>query len=341
MLPSLARGGASESARTLAVVAWKPAYLICGEDHGRIAERRAGLRSRAEAESGVSSVEVLEGEAAAPEQVALELAAMTLGFGRRFVIVEGAERWKADDVHATIAPALETLAEETTVAFVAREEGRNNAPAALHKAVIAAGGEVVEHELLKAKDLPRWAIGEAQRLGITLDGAAAQVLVQHIGDRQQRILRELERLALEYGRGAQIGIEEAEASARSSEREVWALVDALIARDRRAVFRVWFELRDQGEAVARLIPLLAKRVRDVHQIALRLERGDGPQQIKDEIGGNPYAIGHRIAEARRTDSGSLARALETLAELELQTRGYADSSEDTAAIRALGRLTAV
>jgi DNA polymerase-3 subunit delta len=323
------------------VAAWKPAYLICGDDHGRIAERRQRLRAGAEAESGVASVEVLEGDPAAPERVVLELSAMTLGFGRRFVIVEGAERWKAADVHEHVAPALEALAPETTVAFVAREDGRAKAPEALHKAVSAAGGEVVEHKLLKAKELPRWAIGEAQRLGLTLDGAAAQTLVTHIGERQQRILRELERLALEYGRGARIGVEEAEQAARSSERQVWGLVDALISGDRRAAFRAYLELRDQGEAVGRLVPLMVKRVQTVHEVSLRLERGHSPQQIKDEIGGNPWAVGHRIAEAQRTDAQALGRALETLAELELQTRGLGDCSEDTAAIRALGRLTTV
>ena len=46
-----------------AVPAFKPAYLVLGDDHGRIAERRAKLRALAEAESGASGVEVLEGDA--------------------------------------------------------------------------------------------------------------------------------------------------------------------------------------------------------------------------------------------------------------------------------------
>ena len=43
---------------------FKPAYLIHGDDHGRIGERRARLRAMAERESGASGVEVLEGDAA-------------------------------------------------------------------------------------------------------------------------------------------------------------------------------------------------------------------------------------------------------------------------------------
>ena len=52
------------------------------------------------------------------------------------------------------------------------------------------------------------------------------------GERQQRLLRELEKLALEHGEGARIGVEEVEAAAApSAERQVWGLVDALVARD--------------------------------------------------------------------------------------------------------------
>ena len=49
--------------------AFKPAYLILGDDHGRIAERRAKLRALAEAESGAGGVEVLEGDACTADDV--------------------------------------------------------------------------------------------------------------------------------------------------------------------------------------------------------------------------------------------------------------------------------
>ena len=51
---------------------------IHGDDHGRIAERRARLRALAEAESGAGGVEVLEGDACTPDGVAAALSAMTL-----------------------------------------------------------------------------------------------------------------------------------------------------------------------------------------------------------------------------------------------------------------------
>jgi DNA polymerase-3 subunit delta len=323
------------------VPSFKPAYLIHGDDHGRIAERRARLRALAEAESGSGGVEVFEGESATPDAVAFALSAMTFAVGRRFLIVEGAERWKDAEVEAALAPALAAMPPDTTVAFFARDDARYKAPAKLVAAVQKAGGDVAAENTLKAKELPRWAMAEAAKLGVELDGAAAQALVAAVGDRQQRLLRELEKLALEHGTGARLGVEEVEAvAAPSAERQVWGLVDALVARDRRGATRAFLELRGQGESLPRLVPLMARRVRDVWAIAARIEAGESPAEIKASLRGNPWAADRRIKEARSTDADSLRLALEALAQLELDSRGATELADDTAALRAIARIAA-
>ena len=91
---------------------------------------------------------------------------MTFAMGRRFLIVDGVERWKDADVEASLAPALAAMPPDTTVAFFAREDGRAKTPAKLVAAVKKAGGDVAAEPSLKAKELPRWAAAEAERLGI-------------------------------------------------------------------------------------------------------------------------------------------------------------------------------
>ena len=115
--------------------AFKSAYLIHGDDHGRIAERRSRLRALAESQSGTSGVEVFEGDACTPEAVAGALSAMTFAIGRRFVIADGVERWKDSEV-GPVVEALNALdADSVTVTFFGREEGRSKVPAPLAKAV--------------------------------------------------------------------------------------------------------------------------------------------------------------------------------------------------------------
>ena len=111
-----------------AVPAFRAAYLIHGDDHGRIAERRASLRAMAENAAGTAGVEVYEADQCTPENVASALSAMTFAMGRRFVIADGVERWKDVRGRAGRAGAGSADPETLTVAFFAREEGRYKAP---------------------------------------------------------------------------------------------------------------------------------------------------------------------------------------------------------------------
>src|SRR5918912_4232667 len=107
---------------------FRPAYLIHGDDHGRIGERRANLRAMAEDESGAGGVELLEGDACTSDAVVAALSAMTFALGRRFVIADGVERWRDADAE-TVAAVLKGADPETlTVAFFGREEGRFKVP---------------------------------------------------------------------------------------------------------------------------------------------------------------------------------------------------------------------
>ena len=151
---------------------FKPAYLIHGDDHGRIAERRSRLRALAESESGVQGVELFEGDAAVADAVAAALNAMTFAFSRRFIIVDGAERWKDKDLDALEA-AMAAMAPDTTVAFFAREDARAKAPGRLHDAVGKAGGDISAEASVKPWELPKWVIARGRELGVTLEPDAA------------------------------------------------------------------------------------------------------------------------------------------------------------------------
>lgn len=317
---------------------FRPAYLIHGDDHGRIGERRSRLRAMAEREAGAGGVELIEGDACTPEAVAAALNAMTFSLGRRFVIADGVERWKDADV-AVVAEAMKSIdAESLTVAFFAREEGRHKLPAALHKAVEAAGGVVAEEGNVKPRELPRWLIARAAELGVELDQQGARALVAHVGDRQQRLLRELEKLALEHGEGARLGIEQIEeSSASSAERKTWTLADALVAGDAPTATRVLVGLRQQGERVPGLLYGMVRRLRDALAIAEALAAGQPAAQVKKGLRMPSFAADRLIADVAKRDVDAFRRALVLMADLELESRGGGGGvlSEDTAAVRAV------
>jgi DNA polymerase-3 subunit delta len=334
----------------------KPAYLIHGDDHGALAARRAGLRALAEGgEGGGASVEVLEGDAATPENVAAALATMTLAVGWRVVIVEGVERWRDADVEKHLLGALAQMPPETTLALFAREEARAKAPASLHKAVTRAGGQVVAQATVRPWEMPKWAREQAARLGISLDAAAAKALVGQVGERQQRLLRELEKLALASspegeGESTHVSAQDIEArAAHSTEWRAYALADSLVGADGREATLSYLRLRQQGERLSGLTYLMAQRLRDALAVAQRLHAGESVAEVKRSLRMPARAAERFVADVARSDVERLRAALSTLAELELDTRGgaplassrtpHAGLDEDTLALRAIEAVT--
>src|SRR5215208_3326237 len=243
---------------------FRPAYLIHGDDHGRIAERRANLRLMAERESGAGGVELLEGETCTADAVTAALSTMTFALGRRFVIADGVERWKDADA-AAVAAALKSVDPDTlTVAFFGREEGRYKVPPALIEAV-------------------------------------------------------------------------EQSSASSAERKLWTLADALVAGDEKAATRALLELRAQGERVTGLLYQMVRRLRDALAIAEALQAGKPAAQVKKTLRMPSFAADRLLADVAKRDVEAFRRALELMADLELETRGGGGGvlSEDTAAVRAV------
>ncbi len=301
--------------------AFKPAYLIHGDDHGRIAERRSRLRAMAEAESP-GAVDLLEGDACTPETVAAALSAMTFAMGRRFVIADGVERWKERDLRAVIEAMAGMDPTTTTVAFFAREDGRITVPEGLHEAVTAVGGAVAAERTVKPRDLGRWVQAQAKERGLDFDLPAAKALVAQVGDRQQRLLRELEKLALDLEPGAAVGVADVQAAcASSSERKAWTLADALVAGDARTATRALVELRGQGERIGGLTFGIVRQLRDALQVAEALAAGTPTGELKRSLRMPSWKAEKVIADVRGRDAESYRRALAIMADLELETRG--------------------
>ncbi len=243
-----------------------------------------------------------------------------------------------------------TMPPETTIALFAREEGRAKAPAAVHQAVRRAGGQVVEQGTVKPWELPKWVRAQATRMGIELDAAAAAALVGQVGERQQRLVRELEKLALEQESPGTVSVQDIEGrAARSAEYRAYTLADALVGADAREATRAYLRLREQGERLGGLTYLMASRLREALQIAIRLQAGESAADVKRGLRMPPRAAERFVKDVALTDPERLRAALGVLADLELDTRGgsplpaarsrMSGLDEDTQALRAIESIT--
>ena len=202
-------------------------------------------------------------------------------------------------------------------------------------------GDIRAEDSVKPWELPKWVIAHAKELGLQLEPDTARALIAHVGDRQQRLLRELEKLALYAGPGARLDSATVdELSAPSAEHKAWSLADALLSGDAAAATSLYLALRSQGERLPGLLYWMSARVRTAHGVAVALEAGESDAQVKRRLRMPSRAADRLIADARRAGAANLERTIEELADLELASRGGGNgvAGEDTAALLAIQRV---
>jgi DNA polymerase-3 subunit delta len=313
----------------------KPAYLICGDDDAKIDAWRARVRRRAEEERGPGGLEVFDARASEPAEIVAALSALTFDPGIRYVLVDEIGAWKA----AALEPLESILAEmppETVLVAIARGKALKQ----LCKAVEKAGGEVREYAAPKPWELPKWIVERGRELGIQVDPDAAKELVGLAGTSQQRLSRELEKLALAVHPSTNVTPANVEAmAARDTSPQAYDLADALVAGDLRATLALAEQLESHGERPGRLVFPVVRRLREVHRAAALLDQGVPESKVGEALKAPPWLVKKTVARAKKADRAALERAICVFADLEIDMRGGGDLQldEDTAFSLALAR----
>ena len=328
---------AAAHAHTLALVAeLKPAYLVCGEDDAKIDSWRGRVRRRAEEENGPGGLESLDAGTSDPDEVAAMLSTLTFGTGTRYVMVDGVDSWKAGDLEP-LERELASPAPDTVLVLIAR----GKAPARLAKAVEKAGGERREYAAPKPWELPKWAAERAQEEGLRLDKDAAKLLVERAASSQQRIAREIEKLALAIHPETHLhAATVAELASGWDGGQAYDLADAVVANDLQTTLRLAERLTTAGEPPSRLVWPVIRRLRAVHRAAQLHDAGMAERDAGAALGGPPWLAKRTIAAARKADRAALARALCAFADLEVASRSGELADEHTGFTRALARAAA-
>lgn len=303
-------------------------YLISGEDDAKIDAWRARLRKRAEEEGGPGALESFDARETSVDALAAELATLTFNSGTRYLLADSVQSWKAGDLEP-LERAMADMSPDTVLVLIAR----GKVQARLAKSVQKAGGEVRAYEAPKPWEMHKWVITRAKDEGLTLDSEAAKLLVSAVGGGQQRLAREVEKLALAAHPAATLSAEEVEELVPGeSTRSGYDVADALVAGDGRAALAISERLLEHDEHGSKLMYSITRRLRDVHRATSLLEHGVPEQKVAAALGGPPWAAKKVIARAKGADRQALERAICTFAELEIDLRGggTSDLEEDTA-----------
>jgi DNA polymerase III subunit delta len=314
----------------------KPAYLVSGDDDAKIDAWRARVRQRAEEERGPGGLEVFDAASNEPAEVAAALAALTFDPGTRYVLVDGAGAWKASQL-APLEAVLADMPPDSVLVAIVRGKPLKQLCTAFEKA----GGEHREYAAPKPWELPKWTAERGRELGLQLDKEAAKELVALVGQSQQRLSRELEKLALALHPRTNVNAADVEElAAGDTSPQAYDLADALVAGDLRATLALAEQLESHGERPGRLVWPVVRRLREVHRAAALLDSGMPDAKVGEALKAPPWLAKKTVARAKKADRAALERAICVFADLEIEMRGGGSDArldEDTAFSLALAR----
>jgi DNA polymerase III subunit delta len=310
-------------------------YLLTGSDRPKIQRALRRLRDRI----GEQAVELLSAESASGEDAAAACNSMgLLGGGRRLVIVEDVERWKAADVKA-VSAYLASPAPDTVLALVASELKKDSA---LGKAC-AKSGDVLVYDVVRRR-LPEWVAKQFAERNVSVEPEAARVLIEIVGEDPEELATEVDKIATWAGGDAVSAADVGRLAACCAELPGYELTDAWGRRDLPAALVACQRLLERsGNPVSRTVPALigllvghVGRVRDCQTFAAE---GLSAKEAAARLKRHPFYVEKLYAQARNYDSDELRQAVVRLAELDHAVKGGSRLAVDLELERALIDIT--
>jgi DNA polymerase-3 subunit delta len=310
-------------------------YLIVGGDRPKIQRALRRLRERI----GEDAVEMLSAaDAGGDDAVAACNALGLFGGGRRLVIVNDVDRWKAPDAKA-IAEYLAAPAPDTVLALVGEEVKKDSA---LGKAA-AKAGSVLVYDIPKRR-LPEWVAKQFGDRGVAADPEACRVLVELVGEDPDELATEIDKITT-WAAGDAVGVAEVELlAAGCAEVPGYELTDAWGRRDLAAALLACQTLLERsGDPVSRSVPalvgLLVGHVGRVRACQAYAEEGLSAREAAAQMKRHPFYVQKLFAQARNYSIDELRDAVVRLAELDHALKGGSRLAPDLELERALIEIT--
>jgi DNA polymerase III subunit delta len=240
----------------------RPLYLFFGEEEFLVERALKRLEAALAESSGEAVMRVMRD---APE-VSLEefftQARMTTLWGSsQLLVLRRVEAYPAEALKAVTAylehPSPHSLVVLTAPGLKNREVEKHKVFGPLQKNQAALG-----FPRKKEAELLPWLTQEAQRLGKTLSPAAAQRLVEVVGDNLLELHQELKKLALYAGDDTSLTPQQvSQLASHSRSYNIFALVEALGEKGVQRRLAALDHLLDLGEPEPRILTMLARQLR--------------------------------------------------------------------------------
>lgn len=174
---------------------------------------------------------------------------------------------------------------------------------------------------LSPDELQQWVAKQAQQLGFTFTGEAADQLILYTGGNLQSLSAEIEKISLYVGVGAEASVDVIDQLvARSTEQNVFILIEDIVNVRLERAFVILEELLKQREEPIKIAALIARQFRIMLQVKELSKQGYSQQQMASQIGLHPFAVKVAEGQARKYDIEKLSRIMSQLADLDFQMK---------------------
>ncbi|SDM87269.1 DNA polymerase III, delta subunit [Paenibacillus sp. yr247] len=174
---------------------------------------------------------------------------------------------------------------------------------------------------LSPEELQQWVARQAQQLGFTFTGEAADQLILYTGGNLQSLSAEIEKISLYVGTGAEATVDVIDQLvARSTEQNVFILIEDIVNVRLERAFVILEELLKQREEPIKIASLIARQFRIMLQVKELSKQGYSQQQMASQIGLHPFAVKVAEGQSRKYDIMKLSSIMSQLADLDFQMK---------------------
>jgi DNA polymerase-3 subunit delta len=304
-----------------------PAYLVRGDQPVLVGDAvRAVVAELAGGGDLALAMEELSGDEYTVGAV-VDAAQTPPFFGdRRIVVARDVGRFSTHEVEPLVAYLRDPMP-TTSLVLVA---GGGQVARPLVEAVRKAG-HVIDAGVPGGRGRSTWLAARLKQAPVRLDGRAAAMVGDHLGEDVDRLGSLLEMLAAAYGPGARLGPDElAPFLGGAGSVAPWELTDAIDRGDTAVALAVLRRLT--GPGARHPLVILAT----LHSHFARMLRLDGAE-VADEAaaaallgmsGGSTYPAKKALVQARRLGHAPIERAIHLLAEADLALKGAVEWPAD-------------
>lgn len=292
--------------------------VLVGNNALLIKQATKEIRQAFIAEHGDMALEQVDGEDLTPGKLEETLQALPFLTAKRMVVLRNVSAQK--DVAERLQDIWENIPETTDVLVI---ESAPDKRTAFYKFLLKQDN-VQKCDELDEQGLAQWLVNAAKDMDAELPLSDARFLVQRVGNNQQLLQHELEKLALYDRTVSRQNIELL--TERSPQSSTFDLLDAAMNGQQEKASQLYAEQRAQREEPQKILGLIAWQL---HILAL-VKAGEGrdPATIAKEAKLNPYVVRKTQGLARRLSMGQIKDWVRRTRQLDVSLKSEPINADD-------------